>query len=136
MPLFSGIVLWLLNGLVIGVLVGLFIGVLISKFRTVRAVQKFYAPKAERRSADDILCRNRSSPHYPEQPRSGVQTSHLPGESKIDETSLSSVSEPRKTVEEIIESIDSEDVREIVWEHESEIVHRLEDWASEVVDTQ
>ena len=52
------------------------------------------------------------------------------------ETSLSPVSEPRKTVEEIIESIDSEDVREIVREREAEIVRRLEDWASEVADTQ
>ena len=133
MHLFSGIALWLLIGPIILVLAVLFIGVLISRASAVRAVQKSYAPKDEKRSIDDIL--DRSIPPYREQPRSDVQSAHLPGKIEREEPILSPASEPRQTVEGIIEFINSEDVRELVRDREFEIVRRLEDWASEVADT-
>lgn len=125
--------LWLLIGFSILVLGGLSIVVLISSSSVARAVLKPYAPKCEKRSIDDIL--DRSIPPYREQSRSGVQLAHLPEKIEIEEPAFSPASEPCQTVEEIIEFIDSEDVKEIVRDREFEIVRRLEDWALEVVDT-
>ena len=133
MSMFSEGELCLLIGAIILVLVLLFIGVLIFSISVACVVLKSHALKDEMRSTDDVL--DRSIPPYREQPRSGVRLAHQPEKIEIEEPTFSPASKPRQTVEEIIEFIDSEDVREIVRDRESEIVRRLEDWASEVADT-
>ena len=133
----AGIIICALIGLnsmiLIGVLVLilLLIFVLIIKSGAWRDTLKTNVPEIEDNSIDDILSQNRPFSSHREQTSMKVQMTPLQ-EEKIDS---SSVLELHKTVEDLINSIDSEDVRELVREREAELVRRLEDWALEVVDT-
>lgn len=123
----------ILIGLIVLVLSLLSIGALFIKSTTKRDMLKTNAPKIENNSIDDILRQNRPISSPREQPRAAVQMTDLQGE-KIDKLDSPAVSESRKTVDELINSIDSEDARELVRERDAELVRRLEDWALEVVD--
>lgn len=124
----------ILIGLIVLVLFLLIIGVFYINSATKRDMLKTNGPKIKDNSIDDILVQNHPISSHREQPRSEVRMSPLQGE-KIDKPDSSAVSESRKTVDELINSIDSEDARELVRERDTELVRRLEDWALEVVDT-
>lgn len=112
------------------VLVFLLIFVLIIKSGAWGDMLKTNVPEIEDNSIDDILSQNRPFSSHRERTSMKVQMTPLL-EEKIDS---SSVLELHKSVEELINSIDSEDVRELVKERDAELVRRLEDWALEVVD--
>lgn len=123
----------ILIGLIVLVLLLLIIGVLIIKSATKRDMLKTNVPKIEDDNIDDILRQNRPVSSHRGQPRAVVQMPPLQ-EEKTDKPDYPAVSESRKTVDELINSIDSEDARELVRERDAELVRRLEDWALEVVD--
>ena len=120
-------------GLITFVLLLLIIGVFIIKSATKRDILKNNVPKIEGSSIDEIFRQNRPVSSHRDQPEAEVQLPSLQ-EKKIDKPDSPVVSESRKTVDELINSIDSEDVRELVRERDAELVRRLEDWALEVVD--
>lgn len=124
----------ILIGLIVLVLALLIIGVIIIKSAIKRDMLKADVPKSEDNRIDDILRLNRPISSHRDRPRAVVQMPPLQ-EEKIDKPDSPPVSESRKTVDELINSIDSEDARELVKERDSELVRRLEDWALEVVDT-
>ena len=123
----------ILIGLIVLVLLLLIIGVLFTKTAMNHGMSKTDVPKIEDNSIDEIFRQNHPVSSHREQPRAEVQLSSMQ-EKKTDKPDFPAVSESRKTFDELISSIDSEDARELVRERDAELVRRLEDWALEVVD--
>ena len=129
--LFPGVIP--IGGIIIFIMVTL-MGVWIYKFRTQRDKVSDRAPKDARKSVDEILKEDFPISPNTEQPESNVRKNMAHEEEEI-KPILSPAPQSQPTVEKLLHSIESEDVRELIKERDSELVSRLEDWALEVVDT-